>query len=89
MRLGVLGSGRAVLQDDVMRAEFANMHHLLAYDADFDQVLAALKGSGCDSFLFVRGMADYSADGAKGKDWQAYAALAAASLAKAVVLRMQ
>ncbi|EUB56596.1 Alpha-adducin [Echinococcus granulosus] len=95
VRLGCIGSGHAVTQCQSFRDLFAVNQNLLAYDAEFDQVLESLLGSGVASFLIVRGIADY-AEGRQGTDagaasisWQPYAALSAAAFTRALVLKLQ
>ena len=95
VRLGCIGSGHAVTQCQAMRELFAANHHLLAYDAEFDQVLESLMGNGVASFLIVRGIADY-AEGRLGVEsvgnsvnWQPYSALSAAAFTRALVLKLQ
>ncbi len=94
-RLGCIGSGHAVTEQYGLREMFAADQSLLAYDAEFDQVLESLHGNRIDSFLVVRGMADY-AEGrqatepsATAANWQPYSALAAAAFTRALVLKLQ
>ena len=95
VRLGCIGSGHAVIQCQTMREIFAANHQLLAYDAEFDQVLESLIGNGVASFLVVRGIADYAEDrqglesGSNGVLWQPYSALSAAAFTRALVLKLQ
>ena len=62
--------------------------HPQAFDPEFDQVLESIVGNRKDSFLFVRGLADY-VDGSKAKDWQPYAALAAAAVTKFLIMALK
>ena len=39
VRLGCVGSGRPLMSNMQLRAEFASKHELLAFDYEFDQVL--------------------------------------------------
>ncbi|KAL7060278.1 hypothetical protein AAHC03_010310 [Spirometra sp. Aus1] len=91
VRFGCIGSGRPVTDDCFLRDLFANQQHLLAFDAEFDQVLESLLGNGITSFLVVRGMADYveGRQAAEVFNWQPHAALAAAAFAKALLLQLQ
>ena len=52
------------------------------------QVLESIVGNRKDSFLFVRGLADY-VDGTKNKEWQPYAALCAASVVKFIIMSLR
>ncbi|VDD75293.1 unnamed protein product [Mesocestoides corti] len=95
VRFGCIGSGHAVTQCHGLREMFAINQQLLAYDAEFDQVLESLLGNGIASFLVVRGIADY-AEGRQGTEasggmtsWQPYSALTAASFTRALVLKLQ
>lgn len=95
VRLGCIGSGHAVTQSPSLREVYAIDQDLLAYDAEFDQVLESLIGNGIASFLIVRGIADY-AEGRQGTEpgsagiiWQPYSALSAAAFTRALVLKLQ
>lgn len=81
---GLIGAGRMVVKSDEMRREFAQMNNIQAFDVEFDYVLESLEGNRNESYLIIRGMADY-VDGNK-KDWQSYAALCAAAYMKALIL---
>lgn len=87
VRLGCIGSGRPITDNDNLRDLFAKEHQLLCYDAEYDQVLESVLGNGLDSFIVIRGMADY-VEGRQGSAWQPYAALAAASFMKAIILQL-
>ncbi|KAF6774863.1 hypothetical protein AHF37_07130 [Paragonimus kellicotti] len=87
VRLGCLGSGRPITDNDQLRDSFAKEHQLLCYDSEYDQVLESVLGNGLNSFLIIRGMADY-VEGRRNTQWQPYAALAAASFMKAVILEL-
>ncbi|THD24757.1 Expressed conserved protein [Fasciola hepatica] len=87
VRLGCLGSGRPITDNDQLRDSFAKEHQLLCFDAEYDQVLESVLGNGLDSFLIIRGIADY-VEGRQGTHWQPYAALAAASFMKAVIMEL-
>lgn len=51
------------------------------------QVMESITGNRKDSFMIVRGLADYI-DGTKNKEWQPYAALAAAAVTKALIMSL-
>lgn len=84
IHFGVVGAGRYVMKSDTTRLEFANKHGIIAYDGQFDQVLESIVGNRKDSFVFLRGIADYY-DGSRNKEWQPYASLVAAGYMKAII----
>ena len=84
IHFGVLGSGRPVVKTDATRLDFASKYNIKAFDTEFDQVLESIEGNRKDSFMFIRGISDYT-DGSKNKEWQPYAALAAASYMKTII----
>lgn len=84
IHFGAIGSGRYVVRDDTIRQEFAKLYGALAFDTEFDAVVESIFGNRKDSYIFIRGISDYR-DGMRKKEWQPYAALAAASFMKAVI----
>lgn len=84
IRHGPTGGGRFVSRNIQLRSDLAKATGIACYDGDFDVVMDALDGSRIESFIIIRGICDYS-DGAKGADWQPYAALAAAAYMKALI----
>ncbi|XP_022338158.2 uncharacterized protein LOC111133782 isoform X3 [Crassostrea virginica] len=84
IRFGVVGSGRPITKNDNTRLEFAHKNGITCYDSEFDQVIESIVGNRKDSFMFIRGIADYN-DGSKNKEWQPYASLAAAAMMKTIV----
>lgn len=84
VRYGPIASGRYVARNQRMRMDFARKFGVIAYVQEFDAVVEALDRNNKDSFLVIRGISDY-VDGTKLKDWQPYAALAAASFMKAII----
>uniref|UniRef100_A0A0B7AA72 Winged helix-turn-helix domain-containing protein n=1 Tax=Arion vulgaris TaxID=1028688 RepID=A0A0B7AA72_9EUPU len=86
VRFGVLGAGRPV-NKEMSRHDFASRYSIQSFDTEFDQVLDSILGNRKDSFLFVRGLADYI-DGSKNKEWQPYAALSAAAVTKAIIMSL-
>ncbi|KAI8767446.1 hypothetical protein BgiBS90_029594, partial [Biomphalaria glabrata] len=86
IRFGVFGAGRPVKQE-MLRHDFASRYGIQAFDAEFDQVMESITGNRKDSFMIVRGLADYI-DGTKNKEWQPYAALAAAAVTKALIMSL-
>ena len=87
MRFGTVGSGKPVVRDDQLRMDFAARHDCVAYDTEFDQVLESIVGNRKDSYVFIRGIADYL-DGMKNVEWQPYAALGAAAVMKQIIERL-
>ncbi|VDP96818.1 unnamed protein product [Trichobilharzia regenti] len=49
--------------------------------------MESVMGNGLDSFILIRGIADY-VEGRQGAQWQPYAALAAASFMKSIILQL-
>ena len=87
VRFGAIASGKPIVNDDQMRLEFSARHQCVGVDSEFDQVLESIVGNRKESFLFVRGVADYL-DGSKNVEWQPYAALVAAAFMKAVLEKL-
>ncbi|VEN55881.1 unnamed protein product [Callosobruchus maculatus] len=88
IHLSPVASGRQVVRDDRLRQQFASKVGALAFDCEVDPVIESILGNCKESFVCVRGIADYK-DGTRRKEWQPYAALAAASVMKAVVCGME
>lgn len=80
---GVMGSGKPI-RNEISRQDFVSRYDIIACDTEFDQVLESIVGNRKDSFMFVRAVSDY-VDGMHSKDWQPYAALAAAAATKAII----
>lgn len=76
-------------RDDRLRQMFSSKCGALVFDSEFDAVLDSVLGNCRDSFLCLRGVADYRGDGSRRSGWQPYAALAAASVMKAVICAME
>lgn len=87
IHLGPIAAGRQVSKDDQLRQDFAARFGILAFDMEYDAVIESVYGNRKDSYLIVRGIADYK-DGSRKKDWQPYASLAAAAFTKAVICSM-
>ena len=87
LRYGQIGCGKPLVKNEVLRQDFAARQNIICFDTEFDQVMESICGNRKDSFLFVRGIADYL-DGSRGKDWQPYAALVAASVAKSIIMSL-
>ncbi|KAL1424507.1 hypothetical protein MTO96_020063 [Rhipicephalus appendiculatus] len=85
VHFGSVASGLgSVVRDDTRRHALAEEHGVRAFDTGFDTVVESIYGNRKDHYAFIRGIADYK-DGSKGREWQPYAALAAAAFMKAVV----
>ncbi|XP_058799256.1 uncharacterized protein LOC131668821 isoform X2 [Phymastichus coffea] len=87
IHLAPVASGRRIARDDQLRQKFASRFGILAFDAEMDAVVDSILGNCRDSFAVVRGISDYK-DGSRGKEWQPYASLAAASVVKAMICAM-
>lgn len=59
VHLGPVASGRNVSRDDHVRQELAAQLGILAYDSEYDTVLESVIGNRRDSFVVIRGIADY------------------------------
>lgn len=86
VRYGLIGSGKIVARADDLRRDFSQLNGVKAFDSEYFPVLESLEGNGNSSFLVIRGCCDYY-DGSK-KEWRPYAALAAAAVMKAIIIRM-
>jgi len=86
VRHAAIASGKLITRTPEVREEFAVTHQVAAFDLDMEAVLASLEGNRNESFLVVRGVCDYW-DGSR-RDWQPYAALAAAAYTKALVMAL-
>ncbi|CAG0914477.1 unnamed protein product [Notodromas monacha] len=88
IHIGTVGCGREVINGgSQLRREIASRHGIRAFDSEFDQVLESIVGNRKDCWVAIRGIADYR-DGTRGKEWQPYAALAAAAFMKTLVCTM-
>ncbi|XP_070519498.1 uncharacterized protein [Cardiocondyla obscurior] len=87
IHLAPVASGRQVARDDQLRQKFASRFGALAFDAEMDAVVESILGNCRENFVVIRGIADYK-DGTRIKEWQPYAALAAASVMKAIICAM-
>ena len=87
LRAGTFGAGKPVVKEDALRQDFAVKHDVTVFDSEYDQVLESIVGNRKDSFVFIRGIADYT-DGAKSLEWQPYSALAAASVMKEIICQL-
>ncbi|GIY69283.1 uncharacterized protein CDAR_284211 [Caerostris darwini] len=87
LHFGAVGSGKILMQDDTKRLAFADHHGIMSFDTGFGSVVESIFGNRKDDYVFIRGISDYK-DGTKKKDWQPYAALAAASVMKAIICNL-
>uniref|UniRef100_A0A915L3N6 Uncharacterized protein n=1 Tax=Romanomermis culicivorax TaxID=13658 RepID=A0A915L3N6_ROMCU len=70
------------------RDDFARKFKIKAFDVDFQTVIESILGNRINSWTLVRGICDYG-DGTKNKeDWQPFAALQAALVAKMIVCKL-
>ena len=81
---GMMGSGKRIVYAEDLRLDFAQRYGLTVIDTEFDQVLESIIGSVKESFMFIRGIADYK-DGSSKPEWQPYAALVAAAVMKSII----
>ncbi|XP_070144209.1 uncharacterized protein [Drosophila kikkawai] len=87
LHLGPIGSGRDLVRSDELRTDFARKYGLLATDVEMSSVLDSIIGNCRESFILVKGIADYK-DGMSTRKWQNFAALSAASVVKSVICGM-
>ncbi|KAJ9598950.1 hypothetical protein L9F63_010544, partial [Diploptera punctata] len=89
LHLSPVASGRAIARDDRLRQMFSSKFGALVFDSELDAVLDSVLGNCRDSFICLRGIADYRGDGSRRSEWQPYAALTAASIMKAIICAME
>jgi nucleoside phosphorylase len=75
---GVIASGNSLMKDAYVRDKLAAEKHILCFEMEASGLMNHFP---C---LVVRGICDYS-DSHKSKDWQGYAAMAAAAYAKSLL----
>jgi nucleoside phosphorylase len=88
MHLGPVASGRLVSRDEACRQQFASRYGVLAFDQELDAAVQSVQGNCRDSFVAIRGISDYRDGSSRRSEWQPYAALAAASVMKAIIMAM-
>ncbi|XP_052077843.1 uncharacterized protein LOC127715718 [Mytilus californianus] len=86
VRFGAISNGMNIAKDGKLRKTFARLYGIKAYDLDTDAILESLEGNRNESFLIIRGIADY-ADGSR-KEWQPYSAMAAAAYMKTLIMAL-
>jgi hypothetical protein len=85
VRFGKIGGGKSISLDEQLRHAVSEQYGIACFDSDVtDQVMESIEGNRKDSFIVIRGIADY-ADGTTSKEWHPYAALCAASFAKTLI----
>jgi nucleoside phosphorylase len=86
VQIGTIASANTLLKDERYRDALAKEHRALAYEMEGAGL--AISAPIFDAqYLIVRGICDY-ADMRKNDEWQPYAALAAASFAKSVLINL-
>jgi len=83
---GLVGSG-ASMNNEENRQAFSQLNELKAIDCGLLSVLNSIEDNSKDSFVVIRGIADYT-DGLDKREWQPYASLAAAAYAKSIILSL-
>ncbi|CAC5425807.1 unnamed protein product [Mytilus coruscus] len=86
VRFGAISNGMNIAKDGKLRKTFARLYGIKAYDLDTEAILESLDGNRNESFLIIRGIADY-ADGSR-KEWQPYSAMAAAAYMKTLIMAL-
>lgn len=87
IRFGMIAGGKNLLANDYLKTTLAEKCNVLCFDSEIDQVIAAVQGNRTESFLIIRGVADYH-DGTTSKEWQPFAALCAAAFMKTLIYRI-
>ncbi|OWF46609.1 uncharacterized protein LOC110455505 [Mizuhopecten yessoensis] len=83
---GAIGSVSCLDNDERLRMLFAKSNEIKAFDKDFEAVLESLEGNRNESYLMIRGIADFQYGGRK--EWQPYASLVAAVYMKTIILAL-
>lgn len=84
MHFGPVASGRVLVKNEQVRQDVASRFGIKAFDCEFDTVTESVFGNRKDRYIFVRGISDYK-DGTRKKEWQPFAALAAAAFMKTII----
>lgn len=85
---GPIGSGRPALASETLKQRMIADFELKAFDSEFDPVVESIYGNCKESYIMIRGIADYK-DGRKKKDWQQYSALVAAAFMKSIIVNLK
>ena len=84
LRFGMIAGGKNLLTNDYFKSTLNEKCHVLCFDSEIDQVIAAVQGNRTESFMIIRGISDYQ-DGTLNKEWQPYSALCAAAFMKTII----
>jgi hypothetical protein len=87
IRFGMIAGGKNLLNNDYLKMTLAEKCNVLCFDSEIDQVIAAVQGNRTESFMVIRGIADYH-DGTLNKEWQPFSALCAAAFMKTLIYRI-
>uniref|UniRef100_A0A5S6QK10 Nucleoside phosphorylase domain-containing protein n=1 Tax=Trichuris muris TaxID=70415 RepID=A0A5S6QK10_TRIMR len=87
LHLGPIAASKIIFKYQILKDDFTKRFGLVAFDAGFDTVVESVFGNRIGSWALIRGISDTS-DGTKGKEWQPYAALQAAAVMKAIILKL-
>ena len=87
LRFGMIAGGKNLLTNDYLKTTLAEKCNVLCFDSEIDQVIAAIQGNRIESFMIIRGIADYH-DGTLNKDWQPYSSLCAAAFMKTLIYKI-
>ncbi|XP_060064784.1 uncharacterized protein LOC132545130 [Ylistrum balloti] len=80
---GAIASISCFDDDESLKMSFAKSNEIKAFDKDFEAVLESLEGNRNESYLMIRGIADFQYGGRK--EWQPYASLVAAACMKTII----
>ncbi|WP_226951499.1 5'-methylthioadenosine/S-adenosylhomocysteine nucleosidase family protein [Rhizobium terrae] len=83
IHVGTIGSASTLLKDSSYRNDLARKHGTIAYEMEGAGVAIAASMTGL-GYLNVRGICDYG-DNRKSDDWQTYASVCAAAVARAIL----
>jgi len=87
IHFGSVGSGQMIVKNEHTRQDIAQKFGISAFDSEFDSVAESIYGNRKDKYVFIRGICDYK-DGTRKKEWQPYAALAAAAFMKSMIMSL-
>jgi hypothetical protein len=87
IRFGMIAGGKNILTNDYFKTTLSEKCNVLCFDSEIDQVIAAVQGNRTESFMIIRGIADYH-DGTLNKEWQPFSALCAASFMKTIIYKI-
>lgn len=84
---GLIGAGQMFSKEENLRRDFSLLNEIKALDCGFQAAMNSIDGNCKDSFVIIRGIADYG-EGLSKREWQPYAAMAAAGYMKSLVLAL-